>query len=219
MKGKEVHYPADARVRKKVLGNYHAAWCIAPDHIKETDVIYSFGVGTDISFDLDLIAQYRCQVFAFDPTPRSIAWIAKQRLPEKLCFQDVGVAGTDGVIRFYPPANPDHVSFSTNIIHGASGAVELPVARLRSIMDKLGHQRIALLKMDIEGSEYEVIDDIIKSGIEVGQLLVEFHHRFDLANLGKTRKAIDDLKRNGYRIFYISPSGEEYSFIKLKNSD
>jgi len=32
--------------------------------------------------------------------------------------------------------------------------------------------------MDIEGAEYEVIDDLIASGIRPKQILVEFHHRF-----------------------------------------
>ena len=35
-------------------------------------------------------------------------------------------------------------------------------------MGELGHDRIDLLKMDIEGAEYEVIRDVVESGVDVG---------------------------------------------------
>ena len=38
--------------------------------------------------------------------------------------------------------------------------------------------RIDILKMDIEGAEYDVIDDIINSPVPIAQVLIEFHHRF-----------------------------------------
>ena len=43
---------------------------------------------------------------------------------------------------------------------------------------ELGHEKIDILKMDIEGAEFEVIHDIICDGIEFGQLCIEVHDRF-----------------------------------------
>jgi len=77
----------------------------------------------------------------------------------------------------------------------------------------LGHQSVDILKMDIEGSEYEVIDDLIASGIHPRQILIEFHHRFNNVGVTRTNRTIAALNRSGYRIFYISPKGREYSFI------
>jgi len=81
-------------------------------------------------------------------------------------------------------------------------------------MRDLGHSRINLLKMDIEGSEYDVIDDILTNNLEVGQILVEFHHRFADIGMKKTLTAVAALRAAGYELFHISPWCEEYAFIK-----
>jgi hypothetical protein len=55
---------------------------------------------------------------------------------------------------------------------------------------------------------------MIKSAIPVDQVLIEFHHRWPELGVEKTRTAIRQLNDAGYRIFHVSPSGEEYSFLK-----
>lgn len=51
----------------------------------------------------------------------------------------------------------------------------MPVRRLGTIMSELGHTRLDLLKMDIEGAEFAVVRDMLSSRIEVDQLVVEVH--------------------------------------------
>ena len=70
-------------------------------------------------------------------------------------------------------------------------------------------------KIDIEGSEYSVIDDILKSNIDINQILIEFHDRFDGISKNETNYAIKKLNKHGYKIFKISDSNQEYSFVKL----
>ena len=93
-------------------------------------------------------------------------------------------------------------------------AIEVPMKRLHTIMLALNHDHIDILKMDIEGAEYEVIDDMIESGIKPRQLLVEFHHRFQGVGLGKTKATVEKLRDNGYMLFGVSVTGEEYGFIE-----
>lgn len=57
------------------LGNEGASWCVCPTGLSENSIAYSFGVGREISFDIALIQQFGMRVHAFDPTPRSVAWI------------------------------------------------------------------------------------------------------------------------------------------------
>jgi Methyltransferase FkbM domain len=95
-----------------------------------------------------------------------------------------------------------------------SEAVEVPVYRLASIARMLGHERIDVLKMDIEGAEYGVLEDLLVSGLAVKQVLVEFHHRRAEIGVEKTKRAIRCLNEAGYRIFSVSASGEEYGFRK-----
>jgi len=212
--GAELYCPLDIKIKRELIGNREAPWCVASHTLHQGSAVYSFGVGTNISFDIGLIEKLGCQVFAFDPTPRSIEWIRKQKIPAEFQFMAYGISDRDGVMMFYPPTNPDHVSFSTEAIQESKEGIELPVYRLQTIMEKLGHDTIDLLKIDIEGSEYGVIQDLLNSDVDVKQILVEFHHRFDRLNMEKTREAIRALHSEGFKIFYISPNGEEYSFIR-----
>lgn len=120
----------------------------------------------------------------------------------------------DGIATFVLPAAND-VSFRMGT-RGANESVECPVQRLVTTMNQLGHTQLDLLKIDIEGAEYAVIDDMLQSRLNVRQFLVEFHHRVgDRQSLESTRIAIEELRRSGFRLFSVSSSGHEYSFIRV----
>ena len=80
----------------------------------------------------------------------------------------------------------------------------------------LGHTQIDLLKIDIEGAEYEVLEGLLESPIKPGQLLVEFHHRFPGIGVERTAEIIRKLRKAGYKIFAISETGREVSFLRTE---
>jgi FkbM family methyltransferase len=201
-------------------GSEYGGWWICPRGISADSVVYSFGIGTDVSFDLSLIETYGLTVDAFDPTPASIAWLKTRPLPGQFKWQELGIAAYDGRATFFPPANPEHVSHSVVPPVGSDRqGIEVDVRRLSGIMGSLGHDRVDILKLDIEGAEYEVLDDILASGVRPGQLLVEFHHRVPGIGVERTRRAVARLEAAGYRIFAVSDTGEEYGFILLPEAE
>ena len=214
-RGRDVWRSVESSCETVHLGNEGARWCVCPAMLSEASIVYSFGVGEDISFDLELIRRFGLQVHAFDPTPRSIEWVRSQTLPQEFVFHPYGVAGADGRLKFAPPVNPAHVSHTILQRNSPWPSIEVRVSRLPTILDSLGHEKVHLLKMDIEGAEYEVIASMLACGIQVDQLLIEFHHRWPEVGVEKTRRALHQLKLAGYRIFDVSPSGEEYSFRHL----
>jgi len=216
--GEEVYFPIQTDASKEFMGSKkYGGWFVCPDRLDEKSVVYSFGIGEDISFDLDIIKKIGCKVLAFDPTPKSIAWLKKQILPKKFSYCECGLADYDGVADFFPPKNSNHVSCSLIPRNDSKNrAIKVKVKRLKSILNKFGHKKINLLKLDIEGAEYDVLKDIMDSKIDVDQILVEFHHRLSGVGANKTRQIIKKLNCNGYKIFAISPTREEYSFIKIK---
>lgn len=197
------------------IGTEYGAWTFNPTLLDERSVVYSAGVGDDISFDLGLIARYGMTVHAFDPTPKSIAWLHAQSLPSELVVHEYGIAPCDGEATFYRPEDPTHMSLSVVERATPTETIALPVRELEGIMRELRHSSIDLLKIDIEGSEYAVLEDLVARAIPVEQLLVEYHHRFPGIGAEKTQASIDLLERHGYRLFAISPSAEEYSFLKV----
>jgi FkbM family methyltransferase len=219
LRGRDTWQATQIQCPEVHLGNEHARWCLCPTWLTPQSIVYSFGVGEEISFDLELIRQFGACVHAFDPTPRSIQWVRAQATPPEFVFHEYGVADFDGNCQFMPPENPAHVSHSVIRKSDSRRAIQAPVHRLTTIMEKLGHDHIDLLKMDIEGAEYGVVADLLSCNIRIDQLLVEFHHRWPELGVQKTKLAIRELNRAGYRVFHISPTGEEYSFKKEGPSD
>jgi len=219
--GRDFYQFRQLKRKRMQFGNRYAEWTFCPDSLNEESVIYSFGVGSDISWDLQLIEHFNLHIHAFDPSPGSVAWIEEQDLPGEFHFHPYGLAGRDGEISFAEPAEPGiHSLFAMNSEGGTAEGLKqhvLPVQRLATILKTLGHSKIDILKMDIEGAEYEVIDDIIALPEPVPQVLIEFHHRFPHIGTKRTRQAISKLNRAGYRIFHVSATGEEYSFMKTAN--
>lgn len=217
--GRDFYQGRQVRRARLKFGNRFTDWTFCPEFLDKDSVIYSFGVGEDLSFDLQLISHFKLHIHAFDPSPGSIHWVGQQGdLPEEIHFHPYGLAGKDGNLIFSEPVDPGihSLRISQPGMQPADGPVthNLPVHRLPTILRKLEHNRIDILKMDIEGAEYEVIEDIISSPVPIDQVLIEFHHRFENIGVLKTKQAISRMNEAGYGIFNVSASGEEISFIK-----
>lgn len=214
--GKDLIIRPNYKCKSIRLGSEYGGWNIIPNDFDKNLIVYSFGVGEDVSFDIALIEKFGIIVHAFDPTPRSISWCKNQNLSSNFILHEYGIADFDGIILFNPPENPNYISHTILERSTKDKAIEVPVKKLTTLMKELGHDNIDVLKMDIEGAEYSVIKDMKTSNIRPNQLLIEFHHRFPNVGISKTKDTINEIKNMGYRIFWVSESGEEYGFV-LKN--
>ena len=214
LRGKDCLFFRDIKIETHRFGSEFGGWNLPVNTPPSDAVIYSAGVGFDLSFDLELIKKRSVQIHTFDPTPKSIEWLKKQPLPKTLQHHAWGIADYNGSAKFHLPKNPDHVSHSmVDSQTTTDESVEVEVKTISSIMKQLKHNRIDLLKMDIEGAEYTVLKELLKSSIRPKLLLVEFHHRFKSIGAKKTRTAVKELRSTGYQLYYVSKTGEELCFI------
>ena len=213
--GREFNFKIQTKQEKQWFGNWYGGFYLACSKLGINSVIYSFGIGEDISFDEAVINRFGCMVFGFDPTPRSIDWLENKKvIPAHFNAFEYGIDLTDGMVTFYSPVNPAHVSCSVLSKGRASErSFSVPMKSFRTITRELGHSYIDVLKMDIEGSEYEVIPDILSAGIHIGQIVIEFHHYFIDNGMKRTGELVNLLNSHGYKIFAVSDSGKEVSFI------
>ena len=215
--GRFNHIRRAADVKRKWYGNDYGGFYVHPDALTRDSIVYSFGIGEDISFDEAIIKNHHCRVFGFDPTPKSIDWIngLGPKLPSGFSFFEYGISDQSGPVDFYLPKNSKHVSgsFISHSNVDDKQRVQVEMRTLPDIAEQLSHTRIDVLKIDIEGAEYQVAESIATTAIQIDQILIEFHERFFTDGQAMTEKTIRLLAENGYKIFAFSDSFEEVSFI------
>ncbi len=182
------------------LGTTYGGWWV-PDRMLQPDsVCYSAGVGLDISFDLALISHYGCSVWGLDPTPTSVQWTTEQNVDSRFVHLPIGIAGQVGDLRFYVPRDPSHVSHSIKNIQHTTDYFTAECATVRVLMDRLGHDHLDLLKLDVEGAEHEIIESLGRDGIFPRILCVEFDQPDPLLS---TRASIRKIKSYGYKLVKV----------------
>lgn len=83
-------------------------------------------------------------------------------------------------LRFFEPANPNYVSHSIvnykNDYSDSTAFIEVEGVAFSDVLAQfdLEFDDIPLIKLDIEGAEFEVLTQCMKQGFKPGQILVEF---------------------------------------------
>lgn len=188
---------------------------------KEKIIVYSFGIGEDLSFSAQLAEKYKnVEIYAFDPTPKAVAFVEKyeKNIFTKFEFFPIGLSDKDFITNFYLPKNPQYVSGSeiSNPNVDSDNVIKVQMHTLKYIMDMLGHKSIDLLKLDIEGSEFAAIPQILKTLPQgsIEEICVEVHNRFYSDGEERLKHTLDLLRKSGYSLAYISRTKEELTFIR-----
>jgi FkbM family methyltransferase len=179
------------------IGDPDSGWVMHTRPIPR--VCYCAGVGKGMSFEVELAKIASQPVLVFDPSPTGIATVEKLDKSDtaNLRFFPVGLAADAGIVQFSLPKDPGEGSYS--IAREGIEKVSFECWDLPTIMSRNGDSAIDLLKMDIEGFEYDIIDRFLDQRVPVRQLLVEFH---PWLRPGRTWKTIVRLHRAGYRIIH-----------------
>ena len=167
--------------------------------------IYSFGINGESSFEAALLeAAPTCEIWGYDFSVNSFGPEIENvpSLAARGHFSAVGLAGHDA-----PHSTP-------------------PMYTLQSLMERNGHDFIDILKIDIEGYEFEALDAFLDAFIPapeyearhphapagdlpvlpVGQLQLEIHARDDAGDFKRFRKWWERLENAGLRPFWTEPN-------------
>lgn len=188
---------------------------LAEGYLKKTEepVCFSFGVGFDYTFEKELVEKYGAVVYAFDPTPEVIRYMEEGDVPEKLHYFSFGLSDRDGEKEFHCP-NSDGVYTDYSEYFAAwtsERTITVEMYRLETLMKKFGYDHLDILKMDVEGSEFLALPEILKSGVKFDQLCMETHARMFPDSVDKIRWIKRLLNENGYLM--ISNAATEQTYI------
>jgi hypothetical protein len=125
----------------------------------------------------------------------------------------VGLGIHDGKAVFQRAQNQSALITSRKL--KGSSMIEVEIRKVSTLMKELGHESIDLLKLNIEGSEYGVINDIATNNLQVKQICVEFHHALEDYQLRDTIETIGTLRKMGFKFF--GRNYNAFSFIRNNN--
>ena len=148
------------------IGNpFDGGYIVYQPALSETDVLITYGVGWDVAFEVHFHKMTGKKVWMYDPTlfddnrvlsdirfEKMNQWKRQLELlrKEQIVFVDEGISTVQ---------KPKYNTFENHL-------------KINHIIDEM-----ILLKMDIEGGEYEIFEDesIYKSMEKVNQIIIEFH--------------------------------------------
>lgn len=196
--------------------------------INENSIIYSAGVGEDISFDIILQSKYNCHIYLIDPTEKAIKHydecnkyfnnkhfkftgniqndyykniVNETPNMDKIHYISKGLWNKTDTLKFYKQSNENHVSQS--LINGmfSNNYDIVNVDSIKQLMIDNNHTHIDLLKLDIEGAENIVLEQMLDDNIYPKYLCIEFDLLLKKKDKDKTTlKIINRLLNVGYKI-------------------
>ncbi|NJN70806.1 MAG: FkbM family methyltransferase [Nitrospira sp.] len=212
------------------IGTGYGGWFIPNGLLSNQSLCYGVGAGEDISFEVELINQYGCEVHCFDPTPRAqrhvdqlhqntingiptsindavdLYYKLDPKCLARLHFHAIGLWSQDRTMRFYAPTNPAHVSHSIVNLQHTTDYFEADCRTLQTVMQTLGHSDVSLLKLDVEGAEYEILASLVDGHIRPDVLCVEFdegYNPLDDGYLPRILNMVSRVKTCGYRLTHV----------------
>jgi len=176
------------------------SWTIHPDAFSGNSQVLCAGAGSDISFEIQLGRKLGHAVLLLYPSPTGLkTWQSVGASCDFISFLPVALAGEDGSLILSEPLDDDEGSFRS-LGDTSESCITVPCRSVQSLMKERGWNSLDLLKMDIEGAEYAVIDSILRSNIVIRQICVEFHHGKGFTSTRReTISAILRLRKAGFR--------------------
>jgi FkbM family methyltransferase len=200
-----------AGVRLERLGSDYGGWTVPVDRIDEDWTVWSLGTGHDASFDVEILNRYpKSTVRAFDPFTRNLAGAAERSGNNPRYSQHhLAIAATDGPITLTGSPDPDVGSVAAPVPGHDEPTFTVPGRSIPSLKAELGDASIDLLKMDIEGAEFDVLSSLDLTSLGVQVLCAELHFN---VSLSRARSVVDHVRSQGFRL--VACDDTDVTFVR-----
>jgi FkbM family methyltransferase len=196
--------PVSGRGQPLSLGSAYGGWMVPAALIEPGWICYCVGAGNDISFDLELIKRFDVHVQSVEPVEQYVqeALRAADGEPRFAAYR-AAIATSDGPLRMQHTHNPSGLALSSANLFDTHQFVEVPGRTLASLARELDHPRIDLLKLDLEGAEYEVVPQLDLDALGVKAFALQIHH-----NRGprEAQRLIRQLDERGFELIGMRPT-------------
>lgn len=169
------------------IGKMRDIHYVPPNYIfrgnfKNSGVIIDAGCGFDADFSVYMISKYGLRAIGIDPTLKHKESLDKlsKKMNGRFSHKFFAISSVNGKIIFNE--SEDNVSGSIltehkNVKNDMIKKYEVESISLSKLPEILGLPKIEYIKLDLEGAEYELLNNLQESDLEkYQQIFVEFHH-------------------------------------------
>ena len=150
----------------------------------------------------DLFSRYRCNIFIFEPVSLFAELIKTRFLNNnKIEIFSFGLGGSSR-------KESIHISKDGSSIFGKSlNTEQIEIIDVKNWIDDHGIEKIDLIKINIEGGEYELLDRLIETGLMeiIKNIQVQFHN--------VSENSSSDMKRIQRKLIATHKPTYQYEFV------
>jgi FkbM family methyltransferase len=198
--------------------------------IPKKPITYGFGIGGQIKFEEIISDKFDSNVYCYDPTPAAKDFIINYKGSKKIKLFPYGIWSKDQKIKFYFFDGQSNKGASiTNYFETNKNdySEKLQCYTLKTLMNKNNHKFIDILKLDIEGAAFDVLENILQDKIYPTQIVTEFefsekdnlnsndeikYQKFSL----KLKNLINKMKNLGYKCYNMPKfTNQPYHSIEI----
>ena len=226
-----IHDKKLKKIRKFIINNcepidknflFISNYAVSKSKIKN-GIAYCFGIHDDISFETKLSDLLNFKVIMYDPSPISIKKYSNINLKHNnITFFPYALSTEDKKMKFfYQKDNYNKENMSGSLLKEFSESnkyIEVECLSLPSMLKINKHEKIDLIKMDIEGAGQEILENIFKNNVNeyINQITleIELSEEKELNNqFLKLNKLFIKIKQN-HKVYYI-PRSKRFRSLEL----
>lgn len=188
-------------------------------NFKENEVAIDVGCGFEVELSRYLIDNFNLHCYCVDPTKKHEPYIKSKveiyhgklnYLQNALCSKNCTLTFNETIDNESGSIFNDHI----NILNDRINQYQVEGIDLTTLIAKTEAPEISLLKIDIEGAEYELFSNINDNDLlKCKQIFIEFHHISVKRYYRKdTLKVVNKIKSLGFEVHSLD--GLNYLFIR-----
>jgi len=180
-----------------------------PDLSPES-VVIDAGCSYQADFSLCLMQRHGVRAIGVDPTRKhqdALGRIAAAH-PGRFSHRPWAIAATDGTLTFHESRVNESGSLfddHVNVLRDETTRYDVEAVTLGTLIARLGLGSVDILKLDLEGAEYDLFERLTARDLQpFRQLFVEFHHHA-VRHVGEadTRRLVKRVADFGFRTFSV----------------
>ncbi len=151
---------------------------LAVEIMKEGEIFVDIGANFGLFANQISVHNPVVRVLAVEPNyqilPSLIGNLQLNKTDSRVNIVQAAVSSSDDLVTLAQPS--ENNLGSTMVVNNTKGLLSVPCVRLEKLFNQFGLKKIDLIKIDIEGNEFEVFRDFDFGKFDIQNIILEFNH-------------------------------------------